>query len=146
MRKEAVYALREIGNTGSQYRHFLRRLCPNTHQKQSQGQSIRGQRVVPPTSWFSKRAGRVRWRDYFLLNTPKKESSYTADEYQATDSSLIQSFYPCKRLMRLFGFAVIRQAGNSLWVGFPEMPGRNKFFPIIEPKGRIERIEELAVN
>jgi hypothetical protein len=34
---------------------------------------------------------------------------------------------------------------NSPWVGFPEIPGRNKFFPIIEAKGRIERAITMAV-
>jgi hypothetical protein len=43
------------------------------------------------------------------------------------------------------GFAVIRQEGKSPWVGFPEIPGRNKFFPIIEAKGRIERAITKAV-
>jgi DNA-binding cell septation regulator SpoVG len=37
------------------------------------------------------------------------------------------------------GFAVIQQEGGHPWIGFPELPGRNKFFPIIEANGRIEK-------
>ena len=45
----------------------------------------------------------------------------------------------------LHGFAVIQQEGKSPWVGFPQIPGRSKFFPVIETKGRIEKAITKAV-
>ncbi len=37
----------------------------------------------------------------------------------------------------LIGFAVIGQPGKSPWVGFPQNHGQNKYFPVVEAKGRI---------
>ena len=45
----------------------------------------------------------------------------------------------------LHGFAVIQQDGKSPWVGFPQYPGRNKFFPVVEAKGRIHNAIVKAV-
>jgi hypothetical protein len=39
----------------------------------------------------------------------------------------------------LLGFAVIQHGKKLLWVGFPELPGRTKFFPVIECKGHIKK-------
>src|SRR5882672_8839540 len=39
----------------------------------------------------------------------------------------------------LLGFAVIQQGKKLLWVGFPELPGRTKYFPVIEAKGQIKK-------
>ena len=41
--------------------------------------------------------------------------------------------------MLLLGFAVIQQGKKLLWVGFPEFPGRTKYFPVIEAKGQIKK-------
>ena len=41
--------------------------------------------------------------------------------------------------MLLLGFAVIQQGKKPLWVGFPEIPGRSKYFPVIEAKGQIKK-------
>jgi hypothetical protein len=43
------------------------------------------------------------------------------------------------------GFAVIKPDGKPEWVGFPQFPGRNKFFPVVEAKGRIEKAITRAV-
>jgi DNA-binding cell septation regulator SpoVG len=39
----------------------------------------------------------------------------------------------------LLGFAVIQQGKKLLWVGFPELPGRTKYFPVVEAKGQIKK-------
>jgi DNA-binding cell septation regulator SpoVG len=39
--------------------------------------------------------------------------------------------------LRLIGFGIVKQPGKSLWVGFPENHGQNKYFPVVEAKGRI---------
>ena len=39
----------------------------------------------------------------------------------------------------LLGFAVIQQGSKPLWVGFPEVPGRSKYFPVVEAKGQIKK-------
>jgi len=39
----------------------------------------------------------------------------------------------------LLGFAVIQQGKKLLWVGFPELPGRTKYFPVVEAKGRVKK-------
>jgi hypothetical protein len=41
--------------------------------------------------------------------------------------------------MLLLGFAVIQQGYKPLWVGFPEIPGRSKYFPVVEAKGHIKK-------
>jgi hypothetical protein len=41
--------------------------------------------------------------------------------------------------MSLLGFAVIQQGKKLLWVGFPEIPGRTKYFPVVEAKGQIKK-------
>jgi DNA-binding cell septation regulator SpoVG len=42
----------------------------------------------------------------------------------------------------LIGFAVIKQPGKKLFVGFPQNRGRNKYFPVVQASGEIE--EELT--
>ncbi len=37
----------------------------------------------------------------------------------------------------LIGFGVIGQPGKSPWVGFPQNHGQNKYFPVVQAKGRI---------
>ncbi|MGC1838175.1 MAG: hypothetical protein WA674_07520 [Candidatus Acidiferrales bacterium] len=37
----------------------------------------------------------------------------------------------------LIGFAIIGQPGKSPWVGFPQNHGQNKYFPVVDAKGRI---------
>lgn len=37
----------------------------------------------------------------------------------------------------LIGFAVIGQPGKSPWVGFPSNHGQNKYFPVVDAKGRL---------
>jgi DNA-binding cell septation regulator SpoVG len=37
----------------------------------------------------------------------------------------------------LIGFAIIKHSGKSLWVGWPQNHGQNKYFPVVEAKGRI---------
>jgi DNA-binding cell septation regulator SpoVG len=44
--------------------------------------------------------------------------------------------------IELIGFAIIEQSGKSPFVAFPQNRGRNKYFPVVEAKGRIR--EELA--
>src|SRR6266853_214886 len=39
----------------------------------------------------------------------------------------------------LLGFAVIQQGKKLLWVGFPELAGRTKYFPVVEAKGQIKK-------
>jgi DNA-binding cell septation regulator SpoVG len=39
----------------------------------------------------------------------------------------------------LFGFAVIQQGKKPSWIGFPEIPGRSKYFPVVEAKGQIKK-------
>jgi hypothetical protein len=39
--------------------------------------------------------------------------------------------------VNLIGFAIIGQLGKSPWVGFPQNHGQNKYFPVVEAKGRI---------
>jgi DNA-binding cell septation regulator SpoVG len=39
--------------------------------------------------------------------------------------------------IRLIGFGIVKQPGKSPWVGFPENHGQNKYFPVVEAKGRI---------
>jgi hypothetical protein len=39
--------------------------------------------------------------------------------------------------IRLIGFGIVKQPGKSPWVGFPENHGLNKYFPVVEAKGRI---------
>ena len=39
--------------------------------------------------------------------------------------------------LRLIGFGIIKQPGKSVWIGFPENHGQNKYFPVVEAKGRI---------
>lgn len=41
--------------------------------------------------------------------------------------------------MQLLGFAVIQHGNKPVWVGFPEIPGRTKYFPVIECKGQIKK-------
>jgi DNA-binding cell septation regulator SpoVG len=41
--------------------------------------------------------------------------------------------------MLLLGFAVIQQGIKPLWVGFPEIAGRSKYFPVVEAKGQIKK-------
>jgi DNA-binding cell septation regulator SpoVG len=41
--------------------------------------------------------------------------------------------------MLLLGFAVIQQGNKPLWVGFPEISGRSKYFPVVECKGHIKK-------
>src|ERR1700720_4340713 len=43
------------------------------------------------------------------------------------------------------GFAVIKPDGKPAWVGFPQFPGRNKFFPVVVANGRIEKAITRAV-
>jgi len=45
----------------------------------------------------------------------------------------------------VYGCAVIQSDGKSPWVGFPQNPGRNKFFPVVVAKGRIEKAITRAV-
>jgi hypothetical protein len=45
----------------------------------------------------------------------------------------------------VYGCAVIQNDGKSPWVGFPQNPGRNKFFPVVVAKGRIEKAITKAV-
>jgi DNA-binding cell septation regulator SpoVG len=68
----------------------------------------------------------------------------------ATNAGKIEAFADVRFLLsdgELFirGFAIIRQREGSRWVGFPQMPGRNKFFNIVEATGRIEREINKAV-
>ena len=42
----------------------------------------------------------------------------------------------------LIGFAIIKQAGQKPFVGFPQNRGRNKYFPVVEAKGEIR--EQIA--
>jgi len=37
----------------------------------------------------------------------------------------------------LIGFAVIEQPGKSRWVAFPSNHGVNRYFPVVDAKGRI---------
>ena len=39
----------------------------------------------------------------------------------------------------LLGFAVIQPGNKPIWVGFPEIPGRSKYFPVVEAKGQIKK-------
>jgi hypothetical protein len=39
--------------------------------------------------------------------------------------------------LRLIGFGIIKQPGKSPWIGFPENHGQNKYFPVVEARGRI---------
>ena len=39
--------------------------------------------------------------------------------------------------IRLIGFGIIKQPGKSVWIGFPENHGQNKYFPVVDAKGRI---------
>ena len=39
----------------------------------------------------------------------------------------------------LLGFAVIQHGKKLLWVGFPELPGRTRYFPVVEAKGKIKK-------
>jgi DNA-binding cell septation regulator SpoVG len=43
--------------------------------------------------------------------------------------------------LEVMGFAIIQQPGQKHFVGFPQIRGRNKFFPVVEAKGETrERI------
>lgn len=44
--------------------------------------------------------------------------------------------------IELIGFAIIQQSGKSPFVGFPQNRGRDKYFPVVEAKGKIR--EELV--
>jgi DNA-binding cell septation regulator SpoVG len=46
----------------------------------------------------------------------------------------------------LLGFAVIQQGKKLLWVGFPELPGRTKYFPVVEAKGQIKKAIIKAIQ
>lgn len=37
----------------------------------------------------------------------------------------------------LIGFAIIKQSDKAPWIGFPQNHGQNKYFPVVEAKGRI---------
>ena len=39
----------------------------------------------------------------------------------------------------LLGFAVIQSGKKSMWIGFPEIPGRSKYFPVVEAKGQVKK-------
>lgn len=68
----------------------------------------------------------------------------------ATKPGKIKAFADVRLLLPdgeifIHGFAVIQQDGKSPWVGFPQVPGRNKFFPVVEAKGRIQKAIIKAV-
>lgn len=39
--------------------------------------------------------------------------------------------------LNLIGFAIVAQPGKSLWVAFPQNHGQNRYFPVVDAKGRI---------
>jgi len=68
----------------------------------------------------------------------------------ATKTGKVKAFADARLLLPdgeifIHGFAVIQQDGKALWVGFPQNQGRNKFFPVVEAKGRIEKAIIKAV-
>jgi len=44
--------------------------------------------------------------------------------------------------IQLIGFAIVKQPGKKVFVGFPQNRGRNKYFPVVEAKGDLQ--EELV--
>lgn len=40
-------------------------------------------------------------------------------------------------VLDLIGFAIVGQAGKLPWVAFPSNHGQNKYFPVVDAKGRI---------
>ena len=49
--------------------------------------------------------------------------------------------------LEIIGFAVIQQTGQKAFVGFPQIRGRNKFFPVVEAKGETrEKIVQAIMD
>lgn len=49
--------------------------------------------------------------------------------------------------LEIIGFAVIQQTGQKAFVGFPQIRGRNKFFPVVEAKGETrEKIVQAVLD
>ncbi len=44
--------------------------------------------------------------------------------------------------LEMIGFAIVEQPGKKPFVGFPQNRGRNKYFPVVEAKGKFR--EELV--
>jgi hypothetical protein len=45
----------------------------------------------------------------------------------------------------LLGFAVIKPNGKPLWVGFPEIPGRSRYFPVVQAQGQLKQAIIMAI-
>ena len=41
--------------------------------------------------------------------------------------------------LHVFGFAVVQPASKPVWIGFPELPGRAKYFPVVEANGQVKK-------
>lgn len=49
--------------------------------------------------------------------------------------------------LEIIGFAIIQQHGKPLFVGFPQNKGRDRYFPVVEAKGKTrERIVEAILR